>query len=103
MEREQAKFRRLSAKELQRYKFFKNFKITFREKGKIPETGVYEVPECLEELPNFRCGSYKDYTPEDGTAPQGKEKELFKVKAAPCVWRLESISYNIKMNEIIKF
>lgn len=71
--------RKLSAKKLLKFQFFKNFKLTFHEKGKIPETGVYEISDCLEELPHFRCGSYKDYTPEDGTAPQGKENELYKV------------------------
>lgn len=65
--------------DLTNFKFFKNFRIIFREKGKIPETGVYEIADCLEELPNFRCGSYKDYRPEDDTAPQGKDKDLYKV------------------------
>lgn len=60
------RFRRLLVKELLKFRFFKNFKLIFREKGKILEIGVYEIFDCLEELFYFRCGSYKDYIFEDG-------------------------------------
>lgn len=49
----------------------KHMKVHFEDKTRI------QLSEYLELI--LWCGSYKDYTPEDGTAPQGKENELYKL------------------------
>lgn len=49
----------------------KHMKVHFEDKTRI------QLAEYLELI--LWCGSYKDYTPQDGTAPQGMENELYKL------------------------
>ncbi|XP_061166815.1 dynamin-binding protein-like [Saccostrea echinata] len=49
----------------------KHMKVHFEDKTRI------QLSEYLELI--LWCGTYKDYKPEDGTAPQGKDKDLYKL------------------------